>query len=151
MRRTPRDPAGSKGFKGRLISTYAFLSISEGERMMADNFLAQQNASTMALVAYICMLAGLLFPVAYIAAVVIAYVYRGSDTVLDSHFANIITVFWWSLGLGLFGILTSVFVVGWLVILGLYVWILIRMIKGLSALKRGAPYGLPVLPPSFPS
>ncbi|MEO0035385.1 MAG: hypothetical protein RLZZ501_1408 [Pseudomonadota bacterium] len=118
---------------------------------MADNLLAQQNANTMALIAYICMLTGLLFPVTMVAAVVIAYVYRGTDTVLDTHFGNVIGVFWWGLGIGIFGLLTSFIIVGWVVLFGLYVWILIRMIRGLSALKRGVPYGAPpVLAPVPP-
>lgn len=114
---------------------------------MADNLLAQQNANTMALVAYVCMLAGLLFPLAFIAAVVIAYLYRGSDQILDSHFTNIITVFWWSLGLGVLGIVTSVILIGWVILLGASIWILLRMVKGLSALKRGLAYGEPPVVP----
>lgn len=107
----------------------------------SQNVLAQQNQSTMAMAAYVCMLVGLFFPVGYIAGVVIAYIYRGGDAVLDTHFSNVISMFWWSLVVGLIGAFTVVFVIGWFILIGLYVWIIVRMAKGLGALRRGTAYG----------
>lgn len=114
----------------------------------SQNVLAAQNQNTMAMVAYVCMIVGLFFPLGYLAGVIIAYVYRGSDAVLDTHFSNVISVFWWSLVVGIIGGVTAFFVIGWFILLGLYVWIIIRMAKGLGALKRGAAYGTTAAAPA---
>jgi len=108
---------------------------------MTENVLAKQNSNTMALAAYVCMFVGLLFPLASIGAVIVAYIYRGSDEILDSHFKNVISVFWWSLIFGIIGAFTVFFIVGWFILLAVYIWIIVRMAKGLGALKRGVAYG----------
>jgi uncharacterized membrane protein len=108
---------------------------------MADNILARQDTNTMALVAYVCMLIGLMFPLAFIVGLVIAYIYRGSDESLDSHFNNVIRVFWWTIPIGIVGAITAIFVIGWFILLGLYIWIIIRMAKGLGGLRRGVAFG----------
>ena len=107
---------------------------------MNENVLAQQNNANMASFAYIAMLVGLFIPFVALAGVVMAYVYRGGDPVVDSHFSNIIKVFWISLVVGFIGVILCFVVVGWFVLIGLYVWSIYRMVKGLSALRRNEAF-----------
>lgn len=60
----------------------------------SENVLAAQNKSTMALVTHGCMLVRLFGQFVFIASTVIAYIYRGDDPVLATHFNDVMSAFW---------------------------------------------------------
>jgi len=96
-----------------------------------------------AILAYALLLAGLFsFHLAGVVAVVLAYVQRGDarGTPWETHFDNIITVFWVSLVVTLVAIPLCFVVVGFFVLGILLIWFLYRTIKGLVRALDGRPY-----------
>jgi uncharacterized membrane protein len=105
---------------------------------------AQESFRGSAILAYILFLIG--WPslhLATIAGLILAYVQRGDarGTVWESHFSNIIEVFWISLLVGLVAIpLIFAFGAGIVLLIFLLVWFLYRTIKGLVRAIDGRPY-----------
>jgi uncharacterized membrane protein len=105
---------------------------------------AVATASTARLV-YILYLVGLLFGPAAIAGVIIAYVnMSGAPVWLQSHYCFQIRTFWIGALFLLLGILTTLLLVGYLVLLLWAVWVIVRCAKGLQALDRKETYPNPV-------
>lgn len=92
----------------------------------------------MAMIIYILYLVGFLIGLSALVGVILAHVNVNSeqDPILKSHFSYQIRTFWWGLLWVFIGALTSIILVGYLVLLGWFIWTLIRCIKGLSALNR---------------
>lgn len=101
-----------------------------------------ESMRTMAIVAYVCLLAGLFTGLAAIGAVIIAYLQREDArcTVWESHYDAIIITFWVGLvGLIAGGILMIV-LVGFLVWFAVAIWFLYRAIRGLVHAIDCKPY-----------
>ncbi|MFC4348542.1 DUF4870 family protein [Kordiimonas lipolytica] len=60
-----------------------------------------------------------------------------------SHLDFQIRTFWLGLVIGLIGVLLTVVLVGFLILAGLFVWMLVRSIKGLMAANDGQPIDNP--------
>ncbi|MCG5500231.1 DUF4870 family protein [Ectothiorhodospira lacustris] len=70
--------------------------------------------------------------------VIVAYVYRGDGSGwLRSHYDFQIRTFWIGLLYVIVGILLTFVVVGYLVLLFWFVWLVIRCVKGWKALSEG--------------
>lgn len=97
-----------------------------------------------AIIAYLLFLIG--WPCLHlstIGGVVLAYVQRGEarDTLWESHFSNLITVFWTSLIVGIVGaMLIPAGGIGIPVLIFLVIWFLYRTIGGLIRAIDGRPY-----------
>ncbi|HTQ15337.1 MAG TPA: hypothetical protein VMH86_15810 [Rhizomicrobium sp.] len=97
-----------------------------------------------AVIAYLLYLIG--WPCLHLTTVIgliLAYVQRGESrgTIWESHFSNLIEVFWLGLLLGIVGaILIPVFGVGIPVLVIVFVWMLYRTIRGLVRAIDGRPY-----------
>jgi uncharacterized membrane protein len=67
-----------------------------------------------------------------IVAIVINYVKNGdvAGTFLESHFRWQIRTFWFGLLWGVLGVIASLVVVGWFVLVANVVWIIYRIVKG---------------------
>jgi uncharacterized membrane protein len=65
-------------------------------------------------------------------AIVINYVKNGdvAGTFLESHFRWQIRTFWFGLLWGVLGVIASLVVVGWFVLVANVVWIIYRIVKG---------------------
>ncbi|MEO1001022.1 MAG: hypothetical protein AAFW69_10555 [Pseudomonadota bacterium] len=74
-----------------------------------------------------------------IVGVIIAYFSRGKDGVADSHLNHLIETFWISLIVGIIGVALTFFGIGFLVLLALAVWGLIRVITGVMLILDGKP------------
>ncbi len=100
--------------------------------------LARTVADNLPLVVYLLYLAGLVMPAASLVGVVVAYVNRDAQNAVEfSHFAFQIGTFWKAL-LGVFvGAILALVVVGWFVLLAVYIWWIIRCIKGMKWLSQG--------------
>lgn len=110
--------------------------------------MSEQNASitppvvnnkSMAMIVYVLYLVGFVTGLTALVGVILAHVNSGSesDPVVRSHFSYQIRTFWWGLLWMIIGCITMFILVGYLVLLGWFVWTVYRCVKGLSALNRG--------------
>jgi uncharacterized membrane protein len=90
---------------------------------------------------YLLYLLAMVIAPAGLVGIVIAYLNRNSaaDPVDRSHFEFQVATFWRGLVIVVVGIVTSFFIVGWLVLLFAAVWMIVRCIKGLTNLSRRQP------------
>lgn len=109
-----------------------------------DNRPPDDDVKTGALIAYLCLLAGYITIVFWLVGGIWAMVKRSDagNSRYAGHYNNIISVFWWGLGLSLIGAILTVFMVGYFILLGTVVWSIYRIIKGLSLLTSDKPYPL---------
>lgn len=91
-------------------------------------------AKTNAIIAYALMLVGFFTGIFWFIGAIWAMVKRSDATgsIFEDHYDNIITTFWWTLGLSIIGILSSIIVIGYFILLGVFIWGLYRVIKGLA-------------------
>ncbi|MFW5734221.1 MAG: DUF4870 family protein [Oceanidesulfovibrio sp.] len=73
--------------------------------------------------------------------VVVAYVKRSDalSTIYHSHMSYLIRTFWWTLGLSLVGVLTLFIGLGVLILLGVYVYLVVRLVMGFVKLWDRRP------------
>lgn len=93
---------------------------------------------------YVLYLAGLLFGITALIGVVVAYVYRDKSTNpewLNTHYAFQIRTFWYGLIYLILGSILTFILIGWVLLLWFALWIIVRSVKGFSALdeKQGIP------------
>ena len=94
---------------------------------------------------YILYLIGLIFGITAIIGVVMAYVNKddAQPDWLKSHYEFLIGTFWKGLIIGIAGALLSVIFIGFLIILFLYVWLILRCVKGMKYLSEEKPHPNP--------
>lgn len=93
---------------------------------------------------YILYFLAFVIGISAIAGVIVAYLKRGEASAVSStHYTFQIRTFWIGLLFSLVGVLTSVILVGWLVLLFLVVWLLVRNIKGFMAISDNRPIAEP--------
>lgn len=93
---------------------------------------------------YILYLVGLVVPLVNIIGVVMAYMGKGKgDSLMDSHYANQINIFWKFFLYAVVGMVLSVILIGFLLILFGLIWYIIRCVKGMQALSAGQPIAAP--------
>lgn len=106
--------------------------------------IVQDDVRTVAIVVYVLYLAAAFSGgIAGIAGVIVAYIKRDESrgTIWESHFENQITSFWTWLLLFVAGICTAWMLgLGVLLIIGAFVFILYRTIKGLLRAIESRPY-----------
>lgn len=78
----------------------------------------------------------LLAPIA-IGALIYAYIAKGKSAEVDSHLNFMIRTFWVGLVIMVVGFLTTWLLIGFVILLGWFVWVVVRMITGFQlALAR---------------
>ena len=89
---------------------------------------------------YILYLASLLLGVTAIIGLIMAYIYKGdAKPWLQTHYIYMIHTFWKGLLYGLISMLLTVVLIGFLLLLLLFVWWIVRCVKGMKlANKREA-------------
>lgn len=90
-------------------------------------------------IVYGLYLVGLVVGITALIGLILAYIKRGDDDTpewLNSHYSFQIRTFWYGLGYLVAGGLLSLIVIGWLVILFWLVWLIVRCIKGFTALDK---------------
>jgi uncharacterized membrane protein len=92
-------------------------------------------------VVYGLHLLSFVFGISFVAAVIVNYVKREDvrNTWLESHFRWQMRTFWFALGWIVLGALTSVILIGNVILLVCWIWILYRAVKGLLRLNDGRP------------
>lgn len=114
---------------------------------MTDSSMPSSTATsdmrTLAIVCYVLYFTALISGITALIGVIIAYVKKGDarGTVWESHFDNLISVFWIALVGCIIGALTVwVLGLGILILIGVFVWYLYRTIKGFLAVIDSKPY-----------
>ena len=92
-----------------------------------------------AVIIYITYIVGFFVPIAALGGLVYAYIERGRSPELDTHLTFQIRTFWWGCLWLLIGIVLSLVVIGFLVLIAWVVWTAIRIITGLQLANRRAP------------
>ncbi len=103
------------------------------------NISPQPKSNGPILVAYLLMLVGTITGIAAIIGVIIAYLVRSDvrGTYLETHCTFIIHSFWYAIVLAIIGGALTVVFVGFLVLLFLLIWFIVRCIRGILQLGKG--------------
>ena len=110
---------------------------------MTDNSQSggESREANSARLIYILYLVGLIIGVTMLIGLVMAYVYRGGAPAwLASHYRFQIRTFWIGLLYSVIGIVSSVLFIGWLILLFVLVWLIVRCVRGLKYLAAGEAY-----------
>ncbi|WP_374410234.1 DUF4870 family protein [Hydrogenophaga sp.] len=93
------------------------------------------------LIIYILYAASWLVGVTAIVGIVVNYLKRedAQGTLYESHFTWQIRTFWWGLLWAMLGLLTLVFLVGFVILFASFVWTVYRLVKGLLNWNDGKP------------
>ena len=98
------------------------------------------GAIKMVQIIYFIYFVGLVFPIAHLVGVVLAYINRGDGPGwLETHFRFQIRTFWIFLLYCFIGSLLVTVVIGLLVLAAAYIWLIIRCAKGLKYHSRNEP------------
>ncbi len=90
------------------------------------------------LITYVLHLIGAVAGVTSIIAVVVNYLKRNQcGTLLDSHHRWMIRSFWWALLWMVVGLITSVILIGWIIMGIAWLWFIYRQVRGLLRLASG--------------
>ena len=99
------------------------------------------DASGNAKIVYFLYLGTIVFPVLALAGVIIAYVSRSAAAAWAAdHYRFQIRTFWIGLLYSAVGVATSFILIGWLILLAVLIWWIVRTIKGLQYLGHSVPY-----------
>ncbi|NVJ98544.1 MAG: DUF4870 domain-containing protein [Alphaproteobacteria bacterium] len=90
---------------------------------------------------YILLLIGLFTGgLASIAAAVVAHSKSGTlDPVYESHLTYQIRTFWFGIAMGIVGTLLMIVLIGWIILIWVLIWTLVRCIKGFTAANDEQP------------
>ena len=103
--------------------------------------LTVEEDKNKATIVYILQAIGFVVGVTFIAAVILNYVQRNElkTEIARSHSRWQIRTFWFSLLWSALGILSSMVLVGYFILLGNLIWTLYRVIKGWVRLNKSEP------------
>jgi uncharacterized membrane protein len=100
----------------------------------------QVSNKTLTLIVYILYFVAYITGITALIGVIIAHVQVGSaDPMLATHYRFQIRTFWIGLLYAIIGAVLSLILIGYLVLLWLFVWSLIRNVKGVLALNENRP------------
>ncbi len=99
-------------------------------------------AKTNALIAYGLMVVGMFTGVFWIVGAIWAMVKKGDaqGTIFEDHYSNIIKTFWWVLGLSILGFILAFVIVGYFILLAVWIWSIYKIVKGLSKITSNKAY-----------
>jgi uncharacterized membrane protein len=105
---------------------------------------ARVSNTQLALIVYILYFVGYITGITALVGVIIAHVQADqADALLRSHYQFQIRTFWIGVLYVVVGIVLSFIVIGIFVLFWLFIWSLIRNVKGVLALNEGRPIGNP--------
>tara|TARA_R110001583_G_scaffold2536_5_gene18262 strand:- start:30944 stop:31312 length:369 start_codon:yes stop_codon:yes gene_type:complete len=104
--------------------------------------IADDAAKTSALIAYGLMILGMFTGVFWLIGAIWTMLKKGEaeGTLFEDHYTNIISTFWWVLGLSIVGFILAFFIVGYFVLFVVWVWSIYRIINGLAKITSNKPY-----------
>ncbi|MDH3239991.1 MAG: hypothetical protein OEO83_04925 [Alphaproteobacteria bacterium] len=93
---------------------------------------------------YILYLVALIVGVTSLVGVIMAYINRGeAPDWVKTHYRYQIRTFWIGLLYGMIGAVSTLILIGFLILLFVAVWWIVRCVKGMKALERGEPVANP--------
>ena len=95
--------------------------------------------TTVPMIIYALYLANFVIPFTALVGVIMAYVNKGDDNFLQSHYQFQIRTFWIGLLYFIIGATLTLILVGWLILLFYAIWLIIRCIKGFKYLNSQEP------------
>ena len=91
-------------------------------------------------VIYGCYLLGFVVGITPLIGIVLAYMNRGkAGGWVESHYTWAIRTFWIGILYGLISLALALFLIGFLLMLAVAVWVIVRVIVGFQAVGRGEP------------
>ncbi|MCB1454288.1 MAG: hypothetical protein KDJ43_11640 [Rhizobiaceae bacterium] len=91
-------------------------------------------------VIYILYLAGFVIGISTLVGIVIAHINRGkSEAWIETHYTWAIRTFWIGLLYGFISLVLSVVLIGFVLMLAVAVWIIVRCVIGLQQVGRNEP------------
>ncbi|MCA2018783.1 hypothetical protein LDJ79_21895 [Vibrio tritonius] len=102
----------------------------------------EAKAKSNALIAYGLMAFGSVIIITWFIGAIWAMVKKSeaAGTRFEDHYKNIIQLFWYSLVLIIIGFVTSLFVIGYFILLATWVWIIFRLVKGFARILTDQSY-----------
>ncbi len=111
----------------------------QNETQTNTSELSAEASITVPMIIYVLYLSSLIFGITGIIGVIMAYINKGDGNYLDSHYQYQIRTFWIGLLYSIIGaILTYVFI-GFLVLLLVFIWFVIRCVRGIRFLSKNQP------------
>ncbi len=100
-----------------------------------------ESLKQLTMIIYILQAASFVVGITGIVAIVMNYVKREDTvgTLYESHFAWQIRTFWWGLLWAVIGFLTTVVLVGFVILFANFVWCIYRIVKGFLSWNDGKP------------
>ena len=93
---------------------------------------------------YILYLVGLAVGVTGLVGVIMAYLNRsGASEWVRTHYTFQIRTFWIGLAASFVSGLLTIVIIGWLLLLGILIWFIIRCVKGMQCISRREAYPNP--------
>ena len=93
---------------------------------------------------YILYLVGIAVGITAVVGVVMAYMAQEEAPAwLKSHYRNQINIFWKVIAYSLLGLLLTIVLIGFLVLLATAIWYIVRVVKGMQTLAKGEPIANP--------
>ncbi|MGO3740039.1 hypothetical protein KDW99_04145 [Marinomonas rhizomae] len=102
----------------------------------------EENAKSNVVIAYIFMLLGIFTGVFWFIGAIWAMVKadEARGTLFEDHYANIIGTFWWGIFWSVVGVILAFFFIGYIVLLGVWIWSIFRMVKGIARATSNQSY-----------
>ncbi len=111
--------------------------------LQPTNLSSQDDAAkTNAIIAYGLMVIGLFTGLFWIIGAVWAMVKKeeAQGTIFEDHYSNIVKTFWWGLGLSIIGFILVFIIIGYFLLIGVWIWSIYRIIKGLAKITSNKAY-----------
>lgn len=91
-------------------------------------------------VIYILYLVGFVIGISALVGIIIAHINRGkSEAWIETHYTWAIRTFWIGLLYGLISLILSVVLIGFVLMIAVAVWIIVRCVIGLQQVSRNEP------------
>lgn len=100
-----------------------------------------EEAKKLTTLVYILQAVGIVSGITFIAGIIVNYLKcdEVKGTLAESHFRWQIRTFWFGLLWGVLGMILTMLVIGFLVVLANAIWMIYRIVKGWLALNAGQP------------
>ncbi|APD92359.1 hypothetical protein BM525_21105 (plasmid) [Alteromonas mediterranea] len=118
-------------------------SVVQEENVVPEVLSSKDEAAKLnALIAYGLMVVGMFTGVLWIVGAVWAMVKKSDaqGTVFEDHYTNITKTFWWGLGLSILGFILAFVVVGYFLLLAVWIWSIYKIVKGLAKITSNKAY-----------
>jgi uncharacterized membrane protein len=110
----------------------------ENQPMTAKDEAAKTNA----MIAYILMALGMFTGLFWFVGAIWAMLKKSDakGTIFEDHYSNITKTFWWGLGFGILGSILLFVLIGYFVLMVVWIWSVFKIVKGLVQISSNKSY-----------